>query len=132
MVNRKLRQQIHTCWYNLSLKVGLVSMKTALIRSGAYAMVASLIMAGVAHRSEEQAKDQAQTQCNVESKDQYYSAFQAANEGDVKDQVKALEAAKKYLACPVDSKDKSEVLAKLNVAVGRILSSRDSSSDAIP
>jgi hypothetical protein len=74
---------------------------------------------------------QTQSQCSVESKDQYYKAFLESHEGQNKDQAKALEAAKKYLSCRYDPGDGEDVLAKLNLAVGRILSSKNSNSEHI-
>jgi hypothetical protein len=76
-------------------------------------------------------KHLAQGQCSVESKAQYYRDFRASHDGETKDLTKALESAKKYLACS-DSGDQQEILANLNLAVGQILSSKNSTSDAIP
>lgn len=58
--------------------------------------------------------------------------FLASHEGDVRDDAKALEAAKRYLACPVDPGDQEEALANLNLSIGRILSLKNSPSEAIP
>ena len=78
------------------------------------------------------AKAQTPSSCSVESKSQSYREFVSAYEGDLKDMDKALQAAKRYLACPADADDQLEILAKLNVGVGRILSSKALHADAIP
>lgn len=72
-----------------------------------------------------------QTSCSVESRNQSYKDFVASYEGVNRDQAKAFEAAEKYLSCPLDANDSEETLANLNLAVGRILSSRDRSKEAI-
>ncbi len=107
-------------------------MKKAIIFQAVGAMVAGLVIAGFPNGAQLQLRDQAQSQCSVESKNQYYKDFLASHEGDSKDHAKALEAAKEYLACPGDSNDQEETLAKLNLAVGRILSLKNSSTEAIP
>jgi len=88
-------------------------------------------MSHVPNRAELQARDQTQSQCSVESKERYYRDFLAGRDSDSRGHAKALEAARKYLACP-DPTDQEDVLANLNLAVGRMLSSKNSSSDAIP
>lgn len=92
--------------------------------------VAGLMIVMFPNRAELHVKEQMRSQCSVESKEQYYRDFVASHDGDIKDQAKALEAAKKYLACAEPS-DQEEILAKLNLAIGRILSSKNSNSDAI-
>jgi hypothetical protein len=79
-----------------------------------------------------QQKDQAQTLCSVASKNQYYQDFLESFEGVKRDRAKALEVAKRYLACPSDPDDPEEKLAQLNLAVGRMLSLSNSPSEAIP
>jgi len=76
---------------------------------------------------------QAQNGCSIEDKKQAYSDFTSSYEGNTRDRVKALAAAKKYLACSAETGgDQEEELAKVNLAVGRMLRMQDLSSDAIP
>ncbi len=93
-------------------------------------MVAGLVIAGFPNRAHLQNLDPRQSECSLESKNQYYADFQASHEGVNRDQAKALEAAKKYLACP-DDPSNQETLATLNLAVGRMLSLKNSSAKAI-
>ena len=76
------------------------------------------------------AQDKATPSCETEKKADYYKQFLAAYEGDGQN-IKAGEAAKNYLACGADSTNDPEVLAKMNLAVGRLLMARNSSSAAI-
>jgi tetratricopeptide (TPR) repeat protein len=85
-------------------------------------------LCGFSARVQSQSKDQP---CTTESKQQYYEDFRASLDGPHKDQARALDSAKKYLACPDDSGDQ-KVLADLNLAIGRILSSQNSPGEAIP
>jgi len=75
---------------------------------------------------------QAQSSCSVEDKKQAYSDFMSSYEGASRDRVKALAAAKKYLACSPDSGDQEKDLARVNLAVGQMLSVKNLSNDAIP
>lgn len=88
-------------------------------------------VAGFANGARLQPRDLGQDPCSVESKDQYLRDFEASHDGVNQDQAKALEAAKKYLNCP-DDLSNQETLATLNLAVGRLLRLRNSSSKAIP
>jgi hypothetical protein len=101
------------------------SMKKKIIFQTICAAAAGYMTVGIPSRA------QTQSQCSVESKDQYYKAFLESHEGQNKDQAKALEAAKKYLSCRYDPGDGEDVLAKLNLAVGRILSSKNLNSEHI-
>jgi hypothetical protein len=74
---------------------------------------------------------QAQSRCSTEDKKQAYRDFTSSYEGGTRDRVKALAAAKKYLACSPDSGDQEEDLASVNLAVGRMLSVKNLSNDAI-
>src|SRR5436309_2972768 len=68
-------------------------------------VVATIVtIAGFASGVELLAKAQTQSSCSVENKSQYYREFVSADEGDAKDLDKALRAAKRYLACPVDAR----------------------------
>lgn len=93
--------------------------------------VAGLAFCGFASAGQTSGQDQTQAHCSVESKNQYYRDFEASHEGDKRNYDEALKAAENYLACPDDG-DHPELLAKLNLAAGRILSSKNLSSDAIP
>jgi tetratricopeptide (TPR) repeat protein len=77
-------------------------------------------------------QDEAKKLCSTENRNQYYQDFLTSYEGDKRDRAKALEAANKYLSCPANSNDQEENLAKLNLAVGRMLSLKGSYSEAIP
>jgi tetratricopeptide (TPR) repeat protein len=94
--------------------------------------VAAFWLAGWVKAARVECQDQLQSECSVERTQQYYKDFLESYEGLSRDQAKALEAAKKYLACSDESSNQEENLAKLNLAVGRILSARNLSSDAIP
>lgn len=108
------------------------SIKNRLIFQAAFGIVATFLIAGSPNRVQSQHHDQVPNQCSIERKNQYYKDFQASYEGDSKDQAKALEAAKKYLACPDYSKDQEETVAKLNLAVGQMLSLKQSYIEAVP
>ena len=92
--------------------------------------IAGLVFCGFASAGQTLGQDQTQAHCSVESKNQYYRDFEASYEGDKRNQDEALNAAKNYLACPDDS-DQQEVLARLNLAVGRMLNAKGLSGDAI-
>jgi tetratricopeptide (TPR) repeat protein len=101
---------------------------TSIFRAVCVTAAAVLALCGFSARVHSQSKEQP---CTIESKRQYYEDFLSSLEGPHKDQAKALESAKKYLGCPDDSGD-PEVLANLHLAIGRILSSQNSHSEAIP
>lgn len=103
-----------------------------IVSQAIYVTLALLIIAGIPDCALCHAKSQAQSHCSVESKTQYYSDFKASYEGVRRDQAKALEAARKYLACAVDPSDHEEIPAKLNLAVGRMLSAESLFNEAIP
>jgi len=84
-------------------------------------MVAVLVIAGLPNAAHSQVKEREQNPCSVESKNQYYKDFLASHEGNSTEQAKALEAAKKYIACPNQDNDQQATLAQLNLAVGRVL-----------
>ena len=107
-------------------------MKNTIIIFQAVWVTVGLVTAGFPTRTPLHQKDQAQTLCSVESKDQYYQDFLVSFEGVKRDRAKALEAAKRYLACPSDPDDQEETLAQLNLAVGRMLRLGNSPSEAIP
>jgi hypothetical protein len=77
-----------------------------------------------------QAVSQLTDQCRPEDKNRYYKEFIAASES-LADETKALEAARKYLSCPLGSDESQEVLAKMNLAVGRILRSKNQDTASI-
>lgn|GEM_PF-3081696 len=97
----------------------------------ACAIVASFCLAGFANAESMALQDGSHNPCSLESKKQDYREFQASYEGVSKDHGKALGLAKKYLACPVGAADEDEVLASLNLAVGRILRAKNSASEAV-
>ncbi|HYU98665.1 MAG TPA: hypothetical protein VE977_07550 [Pyrinomonadaceae bacterium] len=80
----------------------------------------------------ERLRAQAQRSCSVEDKKQAYSDFMSSHEAATRDRIKALAAAKKHLACSADSGDQEEELARVNLAVGQMLSVKNLSNDAIP
>lgn len=96
----------------------------------ARATIAVFLFCGFASAGKTSGQDQTQAHCRVESKNQYYRDFAASYEGDKRNQDEALKAAKNYLACPDDS-DQQEVLARLNLAVGRMLRAKGLSGHAI-
>ena len=104
-------------------------MKKSITFQAACTTVALLCVTGFPKRDPVQSQNQVQTRCGIEDKKQYYVDFQENH--NRRDQDKAFEAAKKYLACP-DANDQEDALASLNLAVGRTLSSKNSHSDAIP
>jgi hypothetical protein len=69
------------------------------------ATVTLLALPASANRIELQ-PDQPQEPCNLENRTALYKAFLADYKGDT---AKAYEAAKKYVACPVDQTDEAEV-----------------------
>jgi tetratricopeptide (TPR) repeat protein len=97
-----------------------------------WVVTTTLAIVGFAGGCEFWAKAQTPSSCSVESKSQSYREFVSAYEGDLKDMDKALQSARRYLACPADADEQSEILAKLNVGIGRILSSRALPAEAIP
>jgi len=105
--------------------------KRIVFRAVCWAM-AAFSLAGWAKAARVERQYQLQSECSVERTQQYYKDFLESYEGLSRDQAKALEAAKKYLACSDETSNQEENLAKLNLAVGRILSARNLSSDAIP
>lgn len=102
------------------------------IYQAGFGIVAAFLIPGSPNRVQSQHHDQVPHQCGVERKNQYYENFQASYDGDRKDEAKALEAAKKYLACPDYSRDQEETVAKLNLAVGQMLSLKQSYIEAVP
>jgi hypothetical protein len=70
------------------------------------AALASLGLTAVANEVSARAEDALQDPCSLESKTAIYGEFYKEIKGD---QAKAYEAAKKYVACPSDSKDEAEV-----------------------
>ncbi len=108
------------------------SFRNQLILQAAFGIVVAFLIAGSPNRVQSQDQDPSPSQCSVDRKNQYYKDFQASYDGDSKDQGKALEAAKKYLACPDYSKDQEETVAKLNLAVGLMLSLKQSYIEAVP
>ena len=76
-----------------------------------------------------QGETSAQKQCSAEAKQRLYGNYlENSNKGD---QATAFEAAKKYVSCPEDARDEEDVLAKLNLDVGRMLL-KDLPGEAIP
>ena len=108
------------------------SFRNQLILQAAFGIVVAFLIAGSPNRVQSQDQDPSPSQCSVDRKNQYYKDFQASYDGDSKDQGKALEAAKKYLACPDYSRDQEETVAKLNLAVGLMLSLKQSYIEAVP
>ena len=107
-------------------------MKKRIIFQAVCWAVAAFWLTGCAKATLLERQDQVQSKCRVESTQQYYKDFLESYEGSIRDQAKAFEAAKKYLACADETSSQQESLAKLNLAVGRMLSARNLSSDAIP
>ncbi len=105
-------------------------MKKRIIFETFCATVVLLLVAGFPRRAQLRPQGQAQVQCSNENKNQYYGDFQNNYKGGNRD--KAFEAAMKYLACPADASDQEDALASLNFAVGRMLSLKNSHSEAIP
>lgn len=103
----------------------------ASICSSAICVTGAVLAAGPTTRSDAKLLAPVQSQCSVENKTLYFREFQESYEVDKKDLTKALEFAKKYLSCP-DDLSNQDVLASLNLAVGEILRSKNSSNDAIP
>jgi hypothetical protein len=102
-------------------------MQVAIRFQSALFVIAILLFCGFARTTETLGQE---LPCSVEDKKQYYKDFEASYEGPDRNRVKALEVARKYLACPADASDEEEILAKINLAVGRMLSLKG--SDAIP
>lgn len=110
---------------------GFEFMQGAIRFQSAWLAIAVVVFCGFAS-GQAFAQDQTQLHCCVEDKKQYHKDFEVSYEGPDRNRVKALEAARKYLACPADASDEEEILAKVNLAIGRMLSLNGSRSDAIP
>jgi hypothetical protein len=67
-----------------------------------------------------------QDKCSLENKGLYYSDF-VANSTVISGQPRALEAPKRYLACPGDAED----LANVNFAVAKMMRKNNSHEEAI-